>query len=244
MKRVFGSGRTSSAKSRSSGRVGKTKQTRSKQPEAKPKAENSQQRTDEEQWRLDMATLRQAAEEMVRRRAFARTTALQTTVDIFHRLAGSLDDASDENRGTTVRDLYNLDPERAASYLNIALHEGSPEERRQIAAALEASGLVEEAINNLTRDSHQHSYRAFSLLFLVAKAGAVQPLLRLIESHPSLELRLALIRLLASSGERDLVFQFQRLLSKDSLPAELNAAIREAVSQLGDSGLKATPSAA
>ena len=57
------------------------------------------------------------------------------------------------------------------------------------------------AIDDLMAENHEHCYSAFSLLFLVAKAGVVEPLSSVIEKHPSLDLTLAVIRLLASSGE-------------------------------------------
>lgn len=191
-------------------------------PEGKPEIE-----TDEEQWHEDMATLRRAAEEFARRRPIQQTIERRTNLDTFHRLAASLNDTPAD--GPTIRKLYNLDPERAATFLNISLQECTPEERQQVGVALEASGLVDEAIRNLTGGNHGRSYRAFSLLFLVAKAGAIRPLLRIIESHENMELRLALIRLLGSSQPPDLVFQFQRLLANNSLPLELSNAVKEAV---------------
>jgi len=78
----------------------------------------------------------------------------------------------------------------------------------------------------------------------VAKAGTIGPLMRVIEDHPNIELRLALIRLLSSSGGSDLIFQFQHLLTNASLPVELGAAIKEIVRQLRAQPLEITPSAA
>ena len=101
---------------------------------------------------------------------------------------------------------------------------------------------MDEAIRNLTGNSHTRSYRAFSLLFLVAKTGTVRPVLRVIEEHPNIELRLALIRLLTSSHAPDLVFQFQRLLSKNCLPNELCMAMKEAITQTQKPARSATNS--
>jgi hypothetical protein len=189
-------------------------------------------RTDEEQWHADMATLRRAAEEIARRRPIPQPVERRTNLDTFHCLAASLNDSTAAARGPAIRKLYSLDPERAATFLNSTLQECTREERQLIGAALETSGLVDEAIRNLTGNSHTGSYRAFSLLFLVAKAGAVRPLLRIIEHHANTELRLALIRLLGSSQAPDLVFQFQRLLANNSLPMELSIAAREAIANI------------
>jgi len=66
--------------------------------------------------------------------------------------------------------------------------------------ALAACGLAQEAIANLTGESRERTYDAFSLLFLMAKAGGVQPLMRAIEDYPNLEVRIAVVKLLALSG--------------------------------------------
>lgn len=203
-----------------------------KQPREAKSSDAGNKRFDDEQWQRDMATLRCAAEEIASRRRIPQAIERRSDPDTFQRLATSLNDSSLANRGPAIRKLYNLDPERAATFLNITLQECTPDERQQIAAALEASGLVDEAIRNLTANNHSRSYRAFSLLFLVAKAGAIRPLLRIIESHSNMQLRLALIRLLGSSRPPDLVFQFQRLLANNALPMELSIAVKEALTNL------------
>jgi hypothetical protein len=81
-------------------------------------------------------------------------------------------------------------------------------------------------------ESHENSYGAFSLLFLVAKAGEFQPLMQVIENHPSIELRVAVIRLLASSGEPEIAPTFRRLAMGNSLPAEVRLAAKEAINQI------------
>src|SRR5262245_43549358 len=145
---------------------------------------------DDEQWQRDIGILRRAAEDLAQQRAelrinsgafadqFDRATAsviaqrrsalginAPVSADHFDRTAASVIECSDQQRPIIIRDLYNLDPERAASYLNMVLHGGTREERQQIGAALEKSGLVDAAIENLTGSSHSNSYRAFSLLF-------------------------------------------------------------------------------
>jgi hypothetical protein len=198
--------------------------------------------SDEERWQQDMATLRRAAEDLAKRRS-EQSMSPRPNVD-FDRIASSVIECTDQQRPATIRHLYKLDPERAASFLNMFLQACSREERQQIGAAFEASGLVSEAIRDLTGRSHGNSYRACSLLFLVAKAGTIGPLMRVIEGHPNIELRLALIRLLSSSGASDLILQFQHLLANASLPTELCAAIKEIVRQMGGQPLEITSSAA
>jgi len=179
-------------------------------------------RSDDEQWNRDIATLRQAAEHLAQQRHRPQNTP-------FDQIAGLLDDPSPSVREKAVRDLYEMNPDQAATLVNDALRDGSPEERRRIGSALAGSGLLYEAIEDLMAADHQNCYSAFSLLFLVAKAGVVEPLSAVIEKHPSLDLSLAVIRLLASSGEPEVAPTLRRLASNDALPPELRSAAAESI---------------
>lgn len=183
----------------------------------------------DERWSQDIATLRRVAEELARKRNDLQRPRV---VSPFERIAQSLDDPSAEVRRKAVRELYDLDPDQAATLVNEALRNGSPEQRRRIGIALADSGLLYEAIDDLKAENHESCYGAFSLLFLVAKAGVVEPLLTVIEKHPSLDLSLALIRLLASSGEPEVVSAFPRLANNASLAPEVRRAAAESLTQL------------
>ena len=183
-------------------------------------------RTEDERWSRDIATLRQAAQELALRRIEAKRSPADTQFD---QIAELLDDSSAAVREKAVRDLYELDPDRAATFVNDALRDGSPDERRRIGSALADSGLLYEAIDDLMAENHEHCYSAFSLLFLVAKAGVVEPLGSVIEKHPSLDLSLAVIRLLASSGEPEVASTLERLASNTSLAPELRSAAAESI---------------
>ena len=186
-------------------------------------------RTEDERWSRDIATLRQAAQELAQRRHQAHRSPANREFD---QIAELLDDPSAAVREKAVRDLYDLDADRAATLVNDALRDGSPEERRRIGSALADSGLLYEAIDDLMAENHEHCYSAFSLLFLVAKAGVVEPLSSVIEKHPSLDLSLAVIRLLASSGEPEVAATLERVAANGSLPQELRSAAAESINQL------------
>jgi HEAT repeat protein len=187
---------------------------------------------DDERWIEDVVTLRRAAEELVQRRQHAKLTLSRPLNGPFDEIAQSLDDPSPEVRQKAVRDLYELDPDQAATLVNDALRDGSPDERKRIGTALADSGLLYEAIDDLMAENHESCYGAFSLLFLVAKAGVVDPLITVIEKHPSVDLSLAVIRLLASSGEQDVAPALERLAANTSLAPELRSAAAEAGLQL------------
>jgi hypothetical protein len=187
-------------------------------------------RVEDERWSNDIATLRQAAEELVqRRRKHTKLGFVRIPHNPFEQIAELLDDPSAEIREKAVRDLYEMDPDQAATLVNNALRDGTPEERRRIGNALADSGLLYEAINDLMAENHESCYGAFSLLFLVAKAGVVEPLSSVIEKHPSLDLSLAVIRLLTSSGEPKVASTLERLAANSSLAPELQLAAAEGV---------------
>ena len=73
------------------------------------------------------------------------------------------------------------------------------------------SGLATEAVGNLTGESREKTYDAFSLLFLMAKAGEIKPLMQAIEDYPNAEVRIAVVKLLALSGQPEIVPAFRRL---------------------------------
>lgn len=194
-------------------------------------------RLEEERWNKEKQTLRRAAIELAKQRAHREVAAMSklATVDKENSLeviTESLDDSSSEVRNAAVRALYRVNPEFAATFFNSALRERDATRRRTIGAALAGSGLVSEAIQQLKVGAQPNSYGTISLLFLAAKAGQIQPLMNLLEEYPSIELRLALIELLALSGEPAIVPALSRLAVQRSLPAEVRAAVMEAVYQL------------
>lgn len=186
----------------------------------------------EERWSHDVVTLRRAAEELTKRRNGLQRYRVLTPFD---QIALSLDDPSAEVRQKTIRELYHLDPDRAATLVNEALRDGSPGERRRIGAALADSGLLYEAIDDLKAENHQSCYGAFSLLFLVAKAGVVEPLISVIENNSSMDLGLALIRLLAASGDPEVAVALRRLAANGSLAPEVRCVAAESLTQLNAS---------
>lgn len=151
--------------------------------------------------------------------------------DSFREISASFDDPSTEVRNAAARALFNLNPDRAASFTR-ALREAPPERRRHIGAALASSGLATEAIGHLMGESREKTYDAFSLLFLMSKAGEVQPLMRAVEEHPSNEVRLAVVKLLALSGQQEILPAFRRLAVRGSLPTEVRSAVMEAIYQI------------
>ena len=163
--------------------------------------------------------------------------------DAFRCIGRAFDDQSVEVRNAAALALFDLHSDRAAAFTR-ALREGTPERRRKIGQALAASGLAKDAIGNLTGENREKTYDAFSLLFLMAKAGEVQPLMQAIEDYPNLEIRIAVVKLLALSGQPDIVPAFRRMAVRGSLPSEVRSAVMEAIYQIGTQARESPPSAA
>ena len=151
--------------------------------------------------------------------------------DAFRQVSAAFDDQSVEVRSAAARAMFDLQEDRAAAFTR-ALREANPTRRRKIGAAIASSGLANEAIRNLTGESRERTYDAFSLLFLMSKAGETQPLMRAIEEHPNLEVRLAVVKLLALSDQPDILPAFRRMAVRGSLPPEIRAAVMEAIYQI------------
>ena len=163
--------------------------------------------------------------------------------EAFRSISRAFDDASEQVRNAAARALFYLQPDRAATFTRV-LREGSTERRRKIGHALAASGLASTAIANLTGESREKTYDAFSLLFLMAKAGEVHPLVQAIEDYPNVEVRIAVVKLLALSGQPEIVPAFRRLAVRGSLPSEVRSAVMEAIYQISSQARESSPSVA
>ena len=179
----------------------------------------------------------------VKRAAALQGLAQLEESEAFHLITGMFDDTASEVRNLAARALYDFKPDRAASFTR-ALREGSPERRRHIAVAINASGLATEAINSLAGESREKTYDAFSILFLMAKAGEVQTLLQSIEKHPDIAVRLAVIRVLTFSSQPDIIPAFRSLAVRASLPTEVRSAVMEAIYQISRNARENSLSAA
>ena len=174
---------------------------------------------------------RLSSEEPTERAAAVADLARVGGDDSFREISAAFDDPSVEVRNAAARSLFNLNADRAATFTK-ALRESPPERRRKIGSALASSGLASEAIGQLMGESREKTYDAFSLLFLMSKAGEVQPLMRAIEEHPNNEVRLAVVKLLALSGQQEILPAFRRLAVRGSLPTEVRSAVMEAIYQI------------
>jgi len=161
--------------------------------------------------------------------ALGRITNQEAVDEIY----AAFDDRAVEVRNAAAQALHRATTDHTGAFTR-ALREASPERRRNIGAAIAGSGLATHALKNLTGESRERTYEAFSLLFLMAKAGEFNPLLSAIEQEPSTEVRLAVVKLLALSGQPEVLPAFRRLAVRGSLPPDVRSAVMEAVYQISN----------
>jgi hypothetical protein len=139
---------------------------------------------------------------------YKRVTALahlahQGNAEDFDLIAGCFDDPSPQVRNAAARALRDYEPDRTVESFTRAIEEGSPERARNLGIAIGDSGLASEALQDLNAQSREDTYKALSLLFVMAKTGEIQPLIQAIEEHPELEVCNAAVKLLNLSGQSD-----------------------------------------
>ena len=161
----------------------------------------------------------------------------------YNLIAKSFDDPSAEVRNAAARALCSFHSDVAASFTR-ALREASPERRRRIGAAIAGSGLAANAINNLVGEGRDQTYDAFSILFLMAKAGEVQPLIQAIGKHANVEVRLTACKLLALSNQPQVLPALRSMAAREPLPPDVHSAVMEAIYLLSTHGHESVPSLA
>jgi hypothetical protein len=149
-------------------------------------------------------------------------------IDAFELITSCFDDSSVEVRNAAARALYGVQPDIAASFTR-ALREASPDRRRRIGSAMAGSGLAANAINSLAGEGRDRTYDAFSILFLMAKAGETQPLMTAIAKHSNLDVRLTAVKLIGLSNQQGVLPALRHLVSREQLPEEVAGAIMEAI---------------
>jgi hypothetical protein len=146
----------------------------------------------------------------------------------YRKIYAAFDDPTREARDAAALALFDLNGDPMGSFTR-ALREADSEKRRRIGASVASSGLASDAISRLSGGSSSEIFEAFSLLFMMAKAGEIEPLLRAIEEHPSNEVRLAVVKLLASSEHADTLSSLLRLSTNGSLPKPVRSAVMETI---------------
>ncbi|HSB28380.1 MAG TPA: hypothetical protein VLE19_11020 [Pyrinomonadaceae bacterium] len=151
--------------------------------------------------------------------------------EAFALISKAFDDPSLDVRNAAATALYHLRADRAVAFVQ-ALREATPQRRRNIGAAISSSGLAGDAIASLVGKSREKAQEALALLFVMARAGEVRPLMKAIEDDQRLEARLDAVNVLTLSGQTEIIPAFRRLAVRGALPPEVRSAVMEAIYQI------------
>jgi HEAT repeat protein len=147
---------------------------------------------------------------------------------IFAPVLTAFADEAREVRAAAARSLSRMNFDRSEGYVRL-IETADAETLRKVAVACIKAGMVGQAIDRMISEDRRLAYEAFSLLSLLAKANETEPLLDAIINHPETPVRLALIRLLGTTGQPEVATQLRHLAVRDNLPEKVRAALMEVV---------------
>ncbi|MDQ1613218.1 MAG: hypothetical protein QOG00_3149 [Pyrinomonadaceae bacterium] len=147
---------------------------------------------------------------------------------VFPSVLISMADEAREVRAAAARALSRLSFDRADAYVRV-LETADADTLRHLASACVGAGLAKQALSRLASEDRRQAYEAFSLLSVVAKGGQSDLILRAVEEHQDLNMRLAAARLLGLMGDAELDARLRRVALGANAPEKLRTAILEAV---------------
>lgn len=139
-------------------------------------------------------------------------------------LAGA--DPSREVRAAAARALSRLSFDRSDAFVRI-IGSHDAESLRLAALACVESGFAARAFERLSSADGKQSYEAFAILTLLVKAGEFRPILQTIAEHPSLQVRLATVKVLHNLNSSKISAPLYELSLKEDLPEEVKSALKE-----------------
>ena len=137
-------------------------------------------------------------------------------------------DEAREVRAAAARSLSRMNFDRGEAYVRL-IETAQAETLRKVAQSCTKAGMVTQAIDRLISEDRRLAYEAFSLLSLLAKSGETQPLADAISSHPEVNVRLALVRLIGTSSHPEAATMLRHLAVREGLPEKVRSALLEVV---------------
>jgi HEAT repeat protein len=147
---------------------------------------------------------------------------------VFASVIMAFSDEAREVRAAAARSLSRMNFDRGEAYVRL-IETADAETLRKVAQSCTKAGMVTQAIDRLISEDRRLAYEAFSLLSLLAKSGETQPLVDAISSHPEVNVRLALVRLIGTSSNPEAATLLRHLAVRDGLPEKVRSALLEVV---------------
>ena len=178
-------------------------------------------------------TARTDTEAAVRSQAVS-SLAMINHESVFPAVLIGMADESREVRAAAARSLTHLNFERLDAFIRV-LETEDEELQSVVAKACIKSGIVSQAIDRLANSDRRQGFETFSIISLLARAKATEPIVDVIANHPNFDVRLATLRLLANTGETHVFQEFRQLSLQEGLPEEIRNTLLEAMYQLDQS---------
>jgi hypothetical protein len=140
-------------------------------------------------------------------------------------------DEAREVRAAAARSLSRMNFDRGEAYARL-IETADGGTLHKVAQACTKAGMVMQAVDRLISEDRRLAYEAFSLLSLLAKSGVTEPLVEIICNHPEVNIRLAVVRLLGTSGHPEVSTLLRHLAVRDGLPEKVRSALLEVVYKL------------
>jgi HEAT repeat protein len=145
-------------------------------------------------------------------------------------------DEAREVRAAAARSLSRMSFDRGEAYVRL-IETADAETLLKVAQSCTKAGMVAQAIDRLISEDRRLAYEAFSLLSLLAKAGETEPLVEAISSHPEVNVRLAIVRLVGTSSRPEAATLLRHLAVRDGLPEKVRSALLEVVYKIDQAQL-------
>lgn len=150
---------------------------------------------------------------------------------VFSTVLLALADETREVCAAAARTLSSLHFDRADAYARVT-ETTDTKMLVEVAQACIKTGIAGQAIDRLASEDRRQAFEAFSLCSLLAKAGEIQPLIEVIQTHPNERVRLAAVRVLNVAGRPDAAPSLRDLVAAEGMSEELRTSLLEVLYKL------------
>jgi hypothetical protein len=141
-------------------------------------------------------------------------------------------DPTREVRAAAARGLFRLSFDRADAWTRIAETNDEFKMRASARAAIEAD-LVKRSFERLAHSDLKSAYEAFTLVALLLRAGETKEVFEALTSHRDMNVRKAILHIIKITKEPNALDGLYSMLEKNTLPAELQKEVDEAIQEIG-----------
>ncbi|CAN5493440.1 hypothetical protein BH10ACI1_BH10ACI1_33790 [soil metagenome] len=141
-------------------------------------------------------------------------------------------DPTREVRAAAARGLFRLSFDRADAWSRIAQTADEFKMRQSSRAAIEAD-LVKRSFARLAHTDEKSAYEAVTLITLLLKAGETKEIFEALLTHPVMNVRKAILKIIKFTKEPNALEGLYSLLEQNTLPPDLQIEVDETIKEIG-----------